>query len=585
MNNTNSVTLQQWLRDYCSKSMVIAGGVALRIQGDQVRVLAEWPERDPVNQPLIDAGMIALKHGNEGVVVPPVLQTNKGAQRIVQVRLGNPDAAGMIVLGLNSANDSVAQGYLHDLQALKNVLNDMLASTEALGTGPSGTLLGLQATLLGGTNLEAAAIAFVNELASNFRLDRTSLGLLEDGRIRIAAISHNANFARKQELLRSLVAAMEECADQACTLTQPPRQDEVPHILLAHSEFSSRAGTSVCSLPIAHDGKLIGVLVLERQGTPPASTDIVACQHLAALMAPIIELRQKAERTLPRRLADTVHQYRHRLALNNAVLRHTMIGIAIALLALLLIPMPYQITAGARIEGAEQRILAAPTDGFLKQAYVRPGDSVKAGQLLAEMSDNDLRLEESRWQAELTQHENAYISAMARADRAGFSVSRAKANEASAQLELTRSQLERMRIVAPADSIVIQGDLSQNLGAPIRRGDTLLILAPQGRHRLLLEVDERDIAEIQEGRQGRLALSAHPDDTLTFMVKRIVPVAVGKDGNNVFELEAGLDDNPTSLRPGMRGVARIDADKHSLLWQSMHRVVNWLRHRLFALGG
>lgn len=585
MNNTNSVTLQQWLRDYCSKSMVIVGGVALKMQGNQLRVLAEWPERDPVNLPLIDAGMIALKHRTEGVVVPPVAQTDKGAQRIVQVRLGTQDTGGMIVLGLNAANDSVAQGYLHDLQGLKSVLNEMLASTEALGTGPSGTLLGLQATLLGGNSLEAAAIAFVNELASTFRLDRTSLGLLEDGRIRIAAISHNANFAQKQELLRSLVAAMEECADQSCTLTHPPSRDEVPHILLAHAEFSSRAGTGISSLPIAHDGKLIGVLVLERQGTPPTSTDIVACQHLTALMAPIIELRQKAERTLPGRLIDAVREYRHWFALSNPVLRYTVVGVGVALLALLLIPMPYQVTAGARIEGAEQRILAAPTDGFLKQAYVRPGDSVKAGQLLAEMSDNDLRLEESRWQAELRQHENAYISAMARADRAGFSVSRAKANEASAQLELTRSQLDRMRIVAPADSIVIQGDLSQNLGAPIRRGDTLLILAPQGRHRLLLEVDERDIGEIQEGRQGRLSLSAHPDDTLNFMVKRIVPVAVGKDGNNIFELEASLDGNPTSLRPGMRGVARIDADKHPLLWQSLHRVTNWLRHRLFALGG
>lgn len=585
MNTTNSVTLQQWLRDYCSKSMVIVGCVVLKTQGDQLRVLAEWPERDPVNLPLIDGGTIALRHEIEGVVVPPVVQTDKGAQRIVQLRLGNSDTPGMLVLGLNSANDSVAQGYLHDLQGLKQALNAMLASTEAVGTGPSGTLLSLQATLLGGTSLEEAAIAFVNELASTFRLDRTSLGFLEDGRIRIAAISHNATFAQKQELLRSLVAAMEECADQACTLTQPPRQDELPHILLAHSEFSSRAGTCVSSIPLAHDGRLIGILVLERQGTPPGSTEIVACQHLAALMAPIIELRQKAEQSLPRRLAETVQQYRHRFARGNPALRRAAIGAVLALLALLLIPVPYHVTAGARIEGAEQRILAAPTDGFLKQAYVRPGDSVKAGQLLAEMSDQDLRLEENRWQAELTQHENAYISAMARADRAAFSVSRAKANEASAQLELTRSQLDRMRVVAPADSVVIQGDLSQNLGAPIRRGDTLLILAPQGRHRLLLEVDERDIGEIQAGRRGRLALSAHPDDTLSFEVKRIVPVAVGKDGNNVFELEASLDDNPASLRPGMRGVAKIDADKRSLLWQSMHRVVHWVQHRLFALGG
>ena len=78
MNTTNSVTLQQWLRDYCSKSMVIVGCVALKIQGDQLRVLAEWPERDPVNLPLIDAGTIALRHGVEGVVRPTCRPDRQG---------------------------------------------------------------------------------------------------------------------------------------------------------------------------------------------------------------------------------------------------------------------------------------------------------------------------------------------------------------------------------------------------------------------------------------------------------------------------------------------------------------------------
>ena len=43
--------------------------------------------------------------------------------------------------------------------------------------------------------------------------------------------------------------------------------------------------------------------------------------------------------------------------------------------------------ASARLEGAVQRVLSASEDGFLREVHVRPGDLVKAGQVLAELSD------------------------------------------------------------------------------------------------------------------------------------------------------------------------------------------------------
>ena len=588
MNDTHTATLQRWLRDYCNQSAVITGSVvvAATLHGENIRILAEWPERSDINQPLIDASTIALKRKLEDIVVPPVMLSDQGPQRIVQILLGDDGTPSVLALGLKSSNDNVALGYLNDLRSLKSTLDKLLHAPNNLSSGPAATLLGLQSALLGKETLESAALAFVNELAGTFRFDRVSLGFLEDDHIRIGAISHNATFEHKQALLRSLAAAMEEAADQGATLTQPPRPDEPPYILLAHAEFAARAGTSLCSLPLVNEGLVIGILTLERLGAlPPGRNEVTQCEHLAALAAPIITLRRQAERSLIQRLSEHLTQLRHTLRAGESRLsRMTLTGIALALLALLLIPLPYQVTAGARIEGAEQHVLVAPTDGFLKEANVRPGDVVKAGQTLAQMADQDLRLEESKWQAEFTQHENAYIAAMARADRAAFSVSRAKANEASAQLDLVRSQLARMRIVAPSDGIVVQGDLTQSLGSPLRRGDTLLTLAPQGRHRLVLDVDERDIGDIVTGRQGNLALTALPGEALSFSVERIVPVAISRDGNNLFEVESKLTEDLPSLRPGMLGVARVDADKRSLLWRFGHRGIDWLRLQLFGWG-
>jgi len=144
MNPTRPSTLQSWLRDYCSQSAVLTGSVVLAAPspGGGVHVLAEWPERSDINQPLIDAATTALERKLDAVVVPPVMQSAQGPQRIVQVLLGESDAPCVIALGINSANDAVAQGYLADLRGHKSALDQLLQAPEHLDSGPAATLLG-----------------------------------------------------------------------------------------------------------------------------------------------------------------------------------------------------------------------------------------------------------------------------------------------------------------------------------------------------------------------------------------------------------------------------------------------------------
>lgn len=107
-----------------------------------------------------------------------------------------------------------------------------------------------------------------------------------------------------------------------------------------------------------------------------------------------------------------------------------MIGIAVAgvlLAGVLLLPTPYSVSAPAKLEGAVQRVLTAPADGYLHKVYVRPGDRVKVGQVLAEMADQDMQVELRGLEAELAQQENALISAQTRSDRAEYSASQSRA--------------------------------------------------------------------------------------------------------------------------------------------------------------
>ena len=251
----------------------------------------------------------------------------------------------------------------------------------------------------------------------------------------------------------------------------------------------------------------------------------------------------------------------------------------------LFVPIPYYIAAPARLEGSVQRVVVAPVDGFLEQVNVRPGDLVKSGQILAELATQDLQSERLRRRSELAQHENVYKAALARADRTQLVINQARAAEAQAQLQLVENQLQRAQLRAPFDGIVIKGDLPQQLGAPVQRGEVLLTLAPDDRYRLIVEVDERDVALVAAGLQGRLALAAAPESVFDFSVVRLLPVAVAADGRNFFEVEGALEAEGKALRPGMRGVAKISAGRRTAAWIVTHRMLDWLRLAAWSVGG
>ena len=445
--------------------------------------------------------------------------------------------------------------------------------------------LDLQATVLSHDTFEASATAFAGELAALLGFDRAAIGLIDGAHVKIVAMSHTADLTGGVELIDAFVAAMEEAIDQSSTVALPEDAKERPLITLAHAELARRYGGSVCSVPLVRRGTAFGAVTLARAEAARATREELAiCEHIACMVGPVLELKREGERAWYSRLARASVTAVKRIAAPGHTGRKAAAVVAlIALAAAFWVPVQYRVGAQARVEGSVQRALIAPSDGFLRQIHVRPGDTVKADQVLAELAEEDLGSERRKWQSELTQHENAASAALARSDRAQYVINQSKADEARAQLDLVERQLSRTRVTAPFDGVVIKGDLTQSLGAPLRRGDVLLTVAPADRFRLLIEVDERDIADIATGQQGSVALGALTERPLTFRVARVTPVAVARDGRNFFEVEAELAE-AAALRPGLRGVAKIDAGTSSIAWSWTHRLVGWLRLSLWSWG-
>lgn len=471
------------------------------------------------------------------------------------------------------------------------------ASKPPAANPPGGAaLLRLQAATLAHTDFDAAALAFCSELAELTQALRVSVGMMEKRHAELFAVSRGEPESLDPLLRKQILAAMDEAYDQASTIFAPSGKGD--RRINRAAEFLRREhhGT-VVTVPIAIHQEIIGALTIELADISRAVDPIIAlAEDSAALFGPVLHVLRQNERSIWRRSRDGL---RKRLLTWPRMIRSPWrwltVGLGVSLLALALIPASYSVSAPARVEGAVQRVLAAPANGFLKSSLVRPGDSVRQGQILAELLDRDLQLDRSKLQGEMAQHENAYAAAMARSDRSNMMIYQAKVAEARAQSDLVEQQLSRIQMQAPIDGVVIQGDLSQMLGSPVEKGQVLMTIAPKNEFRIIVELDERDVQALKIGQAGRLVLSALPWDTVAIIVERITPMATVIDGRNVFEIEAkltqpqspsqsqpvsktqALTQAPRDLRPGLRGVARIDVGRAPLLQVGTRRVAEHVR--------
>jgi multidrug resistance efflux pump len=479
------------------------------------------------------------------------------------------------------------QDFLKQVEASIKWLQ-FLAGTDNAGAGSSdNAALALQITAraLSQDSSTAAATSVVTELAMRLSCERVSIGFREGRDIKLYALSHSARFESRQNLIRRIESAIEEAVDQKETLVYPPTENSAC-LLQAHEELAKNQGGSfICTVPLIHNDEVSGGVIFERgEGTGGFVPETVElCEQLAALFAPILEFRRLNERPLPVKAKE----------LFKSVLSGTLgrghLGLKFALVAAVLLAVTlgtvqweYRVSANSILEGTIERVITAPEEGYIKDAPARPGDLVTAGQALATLDDRDLQLEKLKWSGKQKQVSKEYREALASLDRSKIGILRAQLDQASAQIEILQKKLERTVISAPINGVIVSGDFTRALGSPVERGQILYKVSPLDDYRVLLDVDESDITELSVGMKGELTLSAAAEETFEILVDRITPVSVSGEGANYFQVEASLVDTPEFLRPGMQGVSKIEIGERRLLWIWTHKLVDWLRLKLWA---
>ncbi len=583
---------QAWLAWQCRMVTGVIRGAVLPCgpEGLVEVPVAMWPGSGEGQPQLVQAARQA-QQGGKGVIVQ---QQRYGPEnrRTCDI-VASPLVYDGSVVGVITVMMATRSGpQLHAVQQLlqwggmwvETLLHQQIAERRSTGS----YTLSLTTAIVCHNAAHAAAIEVVNRLAERLEAERVSIGFRKGLVTRLQALSHVSSFDARTQLVRQIEAAMEEAIDQGATLVLPlDKNADGNQVIRSHEDLAKGQGHAViCTVPLTGQSGLFGAITIERAASQPFDRKTVGwLESLGRIIGPALELKQREERSLLHQGRETVRRKLAGLFGTQALgAKVALAGVLVAILLLAVIPGTHEVTATASIEGGTRQVLVAPQDGYMQRAPVRAGDLVSKGQLVAALDNRDAQLEQQKWESERNKLRKEYHDALARRDRTQLSVLQARLQQAEAELALVREKLSRLELRAPFDGAVVQGDLSQLLGSPVQTGQVLFEIASLDRFRVVLEVDEYDIAGLDAGRPGRLLISALPRSVYALKVRQVIPVAVAEEGRNFFRVEADLVGTAPELRPGMQGIAKVEIGSRSLLWIWTHTLFDRLRVWFWSMG-
>lgn len=579
---------RSWLALQCRMISGVQAGVVLIGPADRgpFRPVASWPEGLSNFKHLTKTAERTLAERRGLVVCGELAQ---GGKQSGPSEIGYPIEVRGVLHGAAVLEVAPKSGV--ELQGLMRQLHwgaawlELLFSREAVATEQATrkriqAALDLVATSIGHERFYASAMALVNALATNLSCDRVSLGFVKRGHAHVTAVSHSAEFNEQTNVIRGLGEAMDEAIDQREAIVYPPPAEGAAVVIQAHTAFAKEHGIgALLCVPLEASGQAVGAILLERPVERPFDEkSVVLCRSVASLIGPVLEIHRREDRWIGAKVWDSLTRYVRDLLGPSHVALKVMTASLVGLLAFcVLAEGDYRVSTKTVLEPIVQRAAATPFNGYIREASVRAGDIVHLGDVMCTLDDRELRLERVKSASKLEEYRKEYHKAMTEREAAKVEIATAQMHQVESEIALLDDQLGHTRVLAPFDGIVVSGDLSQSLGSPVEKGKVLFEIAPLDRYRVVLEVDERDIADVQVGQHGQLLLSAFPSEPVAVTVAKITPVSTAKDGRNFFRVEATLDQPHDRLRPAMEGAGKIEIDRRSFIWIWTHQVVDWIR--------
>jgi putative peptide zinc metalloprotease protein len=266
-------------------------------------------------------------------------------------------------------------------------------------------------------------------------------------------------------------------------------------------------------------------------------------------------------------------------------------GILILLLA---IPVWRESVVGKFVlEPVNKAVVRAHVPGTLTKIYVREGEVVPQGSLLADLSNLPL-------QSGLDDAHARLVLASARAKEAalnyrGYGNALMEKQSSERQYGQASEINSALEMKAPITGTVVTPKVQDQLGAYLKAGTELLEVADLSQMRARIFTSEYDMYKIRGGqtaklqldgmlrrRDGQVALvSARPTEPPPWTAEEAAKEASSLGLQQYYFVDISVLNPENELKPGMTGVARVYGDRRSIGGMALEVIKNFWGRKLW----
>jgi len=227
--------------------------------------------------------------------------------------------------------------------------------------------------------------------------------------------------------------------------------------------------------------------------------------------------------------------------------------------------------------------------------FVRQGEDVKAGQLIAALENPEIEAEAQVVSAELTL---ASSNLRLNQDDPGSGKSAQAARERirlEKQLGVATQNVEELQIRAPFDGIVTTPEIHQRAGEYLAAGDEFCRISDRHTMKARILVPDREFADVRPGALVKVKVLPYPFRTYSGRVDQILPAAaadipvsqtqrltrLGQELTNHIAVIMEFPNPDSSLSGGMTGTAKIKTGSRPIAWQASRAAWHWLRSQVW----
>ena len=501
------------------------------------------------------------------------LGENSGGSAISTAPLLDEDGATVGAVGLVFRSTSRAQAYtvLAQLEALAGLVATLLSKDSVARNGhDAATSADLDHPL-------RVLLELHDSLVTRFPLSAVAIGLVYGNDVQVACVDGRLGLRRNTPGVLEIRDLMRETLDAGATIQQ---EVEDSGFTFHRQWIRSRDVGAAVSFPLGAEGRPIAILVAAAPtGVQLEEVTVTRIQAEAENYTPMLDLAGRASRSLSSHAFDTVGNRLRRLHLR---IKLALIGLAaIAVTWLAFGSLPYHVTVPAKITSSGRRILSSPRDGTLADVFVKPGDMVHSGQILAELDTHDDQLSKAELDAELIAVEAEIDVAIGEHDSGKIRVLRARRDGIEANASILARRIADAQIRAPHNGILLDGDLSERIGSRLSVGDPLFEVARWDRCQLRMDISEEHVIPAQHASAVSFVTIARPRDVFATENFHLAPASVVRGGKNVFPADADILISVDELPPGIEGFATLELGDRNALWVLSHRLTDWIRVNLW----